>query len=492
VKRPRKPASEFPKRLKEGNASVTIYRQSNPSRRRNPRTGAWEPTGQVHDEFVLAYYLGTRTVLDEATRQPVQDPRTGMAKVLPRLVRQKFANLGAAEAEARLVLAKLANAEGEALRLTGLDRANYVHAVQELRRWRPEASLTAAVNEYVAAVRRLPEGVTLERALDDYLRRHPAGLPRKTVREVVDELVAAKAGAGRSTAYVSELQVRLARFAQAFAVPVGSVSGAQINDWILGLGLSGRTQINFRRVISTMFKFAKRRGYLPKDWDEMAAVERPDDDGGEIEVFTPDELRRLFAACVTPVRERGGERTRQEMIPGLAIAAFAGLRAAEIKRLDWAEVHLTGPEPFIEVKASKAKTASRRLVPILQNLSRWLMPYAQASGPVVPVERLDKQWFQYLGPAAGVTWKRNALRHSFISYRLAIIKDAGQVSLEAGNSAAMVFKHYRQVVTETQAREWFDILPPQAEAAEIIALPKPASPARLADDECPADTAISG
>lgn len=190
------------------------------------------------------------------------------------------------------------------------------------------------MNEYLAAVRRLPEGITLERAVDDCLRRHPAGLPHKTVREVVDELVASKAGAGRSSAYVRELQVRLARFPQAFAVPISSITGAQVNDWILGLGLAGRTQINFRRVISTMFKFAKRRGYLPKDWDEMAAVERPDDDGGEIEVFTPDELRRLFAAGVTPVRERGVARTREEMIPGLAIAAFAGLRAAEIKRLD--------------------------------------------------------------------------------------------------------------------------------------------------------------
>ena len=53
-------------------------------------------------------------------------------------------------------------------------------------------------------------------------------------------------------------------------------------------------------------------------------------------------------------------------------------------------------------------------------------------------------------------WKRNGLRHSFISYRLAGIKDVGQVSLEAGNSTQMVFKHYRQLVTEEQARAWWD------------------------------------
>jgi hypothetical protein len=37
---------------------------------------------------------------------------------------------------------------------------------------------------------------------------------------------------------------------------------------------------------------------------------------------------------------------------------------------------------FIEVKASKATTASRRLVPITENLRRWLAPRRQADGNV--------------------------------------------------------------------------------------------------------------
>jgi integrase len=106
--------------------------------------------------------------------------------------------------------------------------------------------------------------------------------------------------------------------------------------------------------------------------------------------------------------------------PYLAIAAFCGLRAAEIDRLDWSEIHLTGSEHFIEVKAAKSKTASRRTVPIPNNCASWLAPFASESGPVCPFERADKQCFQYLAPVAAVDWKHNALRHSFISYRLAI------------------------------------------------------------------------
>jgi hypothetical protein len=36
------------------------------------------------------------------------------------------------------------------------------------------------------------------------------------------------------------------------------------------------------------------------------------------------------------------------------------------------------------------------------------------------------------------SWKRNGLRHSFISYRIAPVKNENTVSLEAGNSPQMI------------------------------------------------------
>jgi hypothetical protein len=41
----------------------------------------------------------------------------------------------------------------------------------------------------------------------------------------------------------------------------------------------------------------------------------------------------------------------------------------------------------------------------------------------------------WLAEDAGIKWKKNALRHSFCSYRLAVIEDAAKVAYEAGNSA---------------------------------------------------------
>jgi integrase len=260
------------------------------------------------------------------------------------------------------------------------------------------------------------------------------------------------------------LDSRLNRIAGAFQMNIGGVSGTMLQRWLDNMEGSGRTKRNYLAVVAALFRFAIRRKYLPKDaMEEIEAVQQAKEDNGEIEIFTPAEMREMLTAA------------RPEMIPWLAIAGFAGLRSAELQRLDWREVNLK--ERHIEIKASKAKTAARRLAPITDNLAKWLKPHAKESGKVTGFE----SWWNQIpkvveavnhrrkksAEQAGKTfsddqkfvWKHNALRHSFISYRLAAIKNAAQVALEAGNSPQMIFKHYRQLVTEAEAKKWFGITP---------------------------------
>ena len=56
-------------------------------------------------------------------------------------------------------------------------------------------------------------------------------------------------------------------------------------------------------------------------------------------------------------------------------------------------------------------------------------------------------------------WKKNALRHSYISYRLALVQNENQVAMESGNSPDMIHHHYKQLVTQEEGREWFEIKP---------------------------------
>jgi integrase len=252
------------------------------------------------------------------------------------------------------------------------------------------------------------------------------------------------------------LEYRLNRFAGDFQMNIGNITGRMIQVWLDAMKAGGRTKQNYLRHIAALVRFAIKRKYLLKDaLDEIESIETPKPDATEVEIFTPDEMREILNVA------------RTEMIPWLAIAGFAGLRSAEIKRLDWSEVNFS--ELFIEIKASKAKTAARRLIPITDNLAQWLAPYAKESGNVV---RFESWWNQISkitdainarreqnGQSSKFKWRHNALRHSFCSYRLAAIKNAAQVALEAGNSPQMIFKHYRQVVTETEAAKWFSIAP---------------------------------
>jgi integrase len=418
--------SERPIEVRNGSTTVKIYEGIN------------RVQGSSYTQYTLAYYLGNQRV------------------------KRKFADLKEARREAELVAAKLASGENEVLRLTAADRLVYLQAQEDLRPLnRP---LNIAISEYVSAAKRLPQGVNLGEAVDFFLRRNPVALPRKTVREVLDEMIDTKTKAGRGAVHIKDLQSRLGRFAEAFQMNIGEVTGSMIERHLENLNVAGRTKRNHFRHINSLFKFAIRRKYLPKDaLDEMAAIEKPEEDIKEIEIFSPNEMNEVLRVA------------RPEITAWLAIAGFAGLRTAELQRLDWRDVNLA--EKHIEVTAAKSKTASRRLVPIAENLLAWLTPHVQTAGRVSGYENMSKQisWLvQDINAAReketkenGIDpkdallfkWKRNALRHSFISYRLAAIKNTAEVALEAGNSPQMIFKHYRQLVTETEAAKWFSILP---------------------------------
>ena len=189
--------------------------------------------------------------------------------------------------------------------------------------------------------------------------------------------------------------------------------------------------------------------------EELEAVEKPEVSASETLIFTPDELREMLNA------------SRPDLLPQLVIGAFCGLRTAEIMRLDWAQVNLQ--RRFVEVKAAKAKTASRRLVPLCDAAIAWLTPHAKPEGGLSYYSEENKFCSSIVaevnmarraaGLAASFKWKKNGLRHSFCSFRLAETHDAAKTALEAGNSPAMIFKHYRELVTDTEAKAWFAIAP---------------------------------
>ena len=221
-----------------------------------------------------------------------------------------------------------------------------------------------------------------------------------------------------------------------------------------------RTKENMLRQITSLFNFARRQKYVPAELAlELSEISTPRKQHAPIGIYAPNNIRAMLAAA------------DEAIIPALAIAAFAGLRLAEVSRLDWREVRLA--EKLIVVGAENAKTAARRLVPISDNLAAWLAPQAKSFGPLNPCEeQLENvgnalgDRFERAAARARVTWKRNGFRHSYISYRVAVLKDVPAVALECGNSPQVIFSNYR-AGTDAEAKAWFSIMPPK-QSANVI------------------------
>jgi integrase len=309
--------------------------------------------------------------------------------------------------------------------------------------------------EYLECVEKLhPFGVTIRDAVNFYLPHLQASNRSCTAAELVDEVLKVKEADGASKRYLYDLRSRLTQFSESFdGKPVAEFTAPQIDEWLRSLGnketgkrLSPVTRNNFRRVLITAFSFALGRGYCVGNPAEQSA--RAKEIASPVGILTVDQTARLL------------ENAAPELVPSIAIGAFAGLRRAELERLDWQEVDLGSG--LIEVTASKAKSARRRFVKIQPNLSRWLQPHAKLSGNVTPPKY--REFFDAARDAAGIAeWPQNALRHGFASYHLARFNDAALLALELGHTNSnLVFQHYRQLVKPKQAERYWKIAPASA------------------------------
>jgi integrase len=287
-------------------------------------------------------------------------------------------------------------------------------------------------------------GKTLRDAAKFYAAHLKAVTGSRKVREVVADLLAARAGDGLSPRYLGDLRVRLGRFVDSFGEEmIAALSASRIDEWLRARRVGAVTRNTFRRRLAVLFSFAKRRGYVTEN--PVADVERAKERETEIEILSVSEVARLLE-CASP-----------EMLPFWTIGAFAGLRRAELERLTWNEIDFDAH--VIEVKASKSKTASRRLVTIQPNLRQWLAPYRTRAGRVCPIglQRRINDDRDLAGLRAD--WPQNALRHSFGSYHLARFNDAAKLALEMGNSPATIFRHYRQLVKPRDAERYWKVAP---------------------------------
>ncbi len=360
---------------------------------------------------------------------------------------------------------KIAEGQSEVLNLKSADAHAIIRARAFINGKAGETKIEKEIDELVGEIceirrmlggRETPLGVAR-----DWLKRHAVVLPRVTVAAAVEQMKTQAKADGKSVARKKQFANVLDRFAIDLNQEVHTVTPKLISDYLTALALAERTRRNHRDVIGFFNRWLVLRGYLAKGTDWLEGVQNYKARKlGKITTFTADEMRRLIAAA------------DDRILPMIVIGGFAGLRHAEIARLEWQDIDLE--EGFIEVIPVEGTKSDqrRRIVPLKDNLKAFLLPLAKKSGKIISVVNTTKQLLKtatdtgdVANEVASLEWKHNALRHTYISARVAESGDVPRVADEAGNSPHVIRTNYLKRMRPAAAAEWFSIQP-QTEAGK--------------------------
>ena len=180
---------------------------------------------------------------------------------------------------------------------------------------------------YMAQMHKTLNGRNPVFAAEYFVKHNRIDLPPKTVSEVVAELVEAKEADGVSDVYIKDLKGRLGRFAEEFTGQISMVTTGEVGRFLRELKIEERLLGGTTRPTTASAKTRNNYrgmtlGYLPKGQVDIESIAVAKEKGGDIEIYRPEELTRILAAA------------EENLIPFLVIGAFAGLRHAEIQRLD--------------------------------------------------------------------------------------------------------------------------------------------------------------
>jgi integrase len=313
------------------------------------------------------------------------------------------------------------------------------------------------LRDEVAKVGQVWNGLTAherERAIASW-RESQTGLqpgPKITLSKAITELIQVKKSAGRSGRYTDNLKIILDQFAKGReSTALASVSLADVETFLNSKAIASRSTLRAR--LSTLFKFAIRRGYrIDNPCARLEPVTVPHTPPA---IFTVEQVGECLKALSDNHKPHRRSRVvnYRHALPWFVLTTFCGLRPEEAEQTTSADIHLK--EGWIKIEAQTTKVRQRRVVeplaPAMAILKRVLkegrLPLDSQSR-----RRVIRRLRQRLGFAK---WPKDITRHSAASYWLAECRSAALVSESLGNSESVLKRNYQALVTREEAKRFW-------------------------------------
>ena len=291
-------------------------------------------------------------------------------------------------------------------------------------------------------------GKTLGDAVTFFVRSQKALAHKKiAATDAVQEYLATVNRKGaRSKRQHDTVRHVLLNFAKAFNKTLNEITVKELDLYLQGVSECGRTRNNHLGYLKTFWRWAQEwGGYLAEGKLEPCKIKNYLEKQSVVEVFTPEEMETLLNAATNELR------------PLLALGAFMGARTSELEGLKWEDLDFESKTVTLSPEITKCRR--RRMAGMPPCLIAWLNTYAgEKKGPILKCDLQTTR--SNVCDKTGVRWKKNGLRRSYISMRMAQKEwDASRVAKECGNSANVIETTYKQLVKPSEAEKWFSLWP---------------------------------
>lgn len=298
-------------------------------------------------------------------------------------------------------------------------------------------------------------GATITEATAYFLKYRVSCKSAPAISKMADRLQNEVKTAGRRKRTWQGLKAMLGMFARRFGDrQLMDITLDELTEFCCEPSLAPRSRLNRIRIVSQLYNYAVRNGWV--EINLTTKITRPTKQQKEPGIVTVDQAQNLL--------QHAGDC---DLLPFVALGLFAGVRVAELCRLDWKSVRLEDGE--IIIGGDVAKTRARRVVPINQTLAAWLRIRARESGPIVSANKVRKRFPALVKTAGIVPWPQNALRHSYASYHLAAFKDPVRTAYSMGHvgNTDMLHANYKGLVTHRDAERFWALLPTSVGVIEL-------------------------